>query len=82
MTIHIPVRPAWTCAGCALDWPCPTRREQLRAEYAGSEVSLALYLAACLIDAASDLPRMPAGLLHDRFVGWPLLPGWPRPGTA
>jgi len=42
----------------------------LRAEYSGTSVSLAMYLAACMVDAAHDLPHASAGLLYDRFLGW------------
>ncbi|MET8090161.1 hypothetical protein [Micromonospora sp. NPDC005220] len=51
-------------------WPCPARREELRQEYAGALVSLALYLAAQLVDATRDLSDVPAGQLHHRFLGW------------
>ena len=40
------------------------------AEYDRAPVSLALYLAAQLVDAAQDLAHVPAGHLHYRFVGW------------
>ncbi|SIS03672.1 flavin reductase [Micromonospora avicenniae] len=70
MTTHLPVTPAWTCGGCGADWPCQTRRCELRAEYQRAPVSLALYLAAQLVDAAQDLSHVPAGHLHHRFLGW------------
>jgi hypothetical protein len=60
----------WSCAGCSLPWPCPTRRDQLVAEYPTDTLPLALYLAACLVDAAYDLPDAPAGELYQRFHGW------------
>ncbi|RBQ11273.1 hypothetical protein DQE82_11140 [Micromonospora sp. LHW51205] len=47
-----------------------TRRRELRAEYAGAPVSLALYLGAYLVQASEDMPWAPAGALHRRFVGW------------
>ncbi|WP_018587663.1 hypothetical protein [Salinispora arenicola] len=70
MTVHGPVTRAWTCGGCGLPWPCPTRRRQLRAEYAAAPVSLAFYLGTQLVRAAEDMPRIPAGILHQRFLGW------------
>ncbi|PWR04859.1 hypothetical protein DKT68_29990 [Micromonospora acroterricola] len=70
MTAHRPVLPAWTCGGCGSDWPCPTRRRELVAEYDRASVSLALYLAAQLVDATRDLAQVPAGSLHQRFLGW------------
>ncbi len=70
MTTHGPVMPIWSCGGCNLPWPCPTRRRELRAEYADAPVSLALYLGAYLVQAAEDMPWTPAGVLHRRFLGW------------
>ncbi|WP_433317553.1 flavin reductase [Micromonospora chersina] len=70
MTIHLAVTPAWTCGGCGTDWPCRTRRRELRAEYEAAPVSLALYLATQLVNATQDLPEVPAGHLHHRFLGW------------
>ena len=70
MTTHQPIKPAWSCGGCAGQWPCQTRRRELRAEYDRAPVSLALYLAAQLVDAAQDLADVPAGYLHHRFLGW------------
>ncbi|MEU7172907.1 hypothetical protein ABZ949_15650 [Micromonospora tulbaghiae] len=70
MTTHGPVMPVWSCGGCDLPWPCPTRRRELRAEFADAPVSLALYLGAYLVQATEDMPGAPAGALHRRFVGW------------
>ncbi|MEV0725348.1 flavin reductase [Micromonospora purpureochromogenes] len=70
MTTHHPITPAWTCGGCGIDWPCPTRRRELLAEYDHAPVSLALYLAAHLVDATQDLAHVPAGHLHHRFLRW------------
>ncbi|RAO50393.1 hypothetical protein GAR06_00310 [Micromonospora saelicesensis] len=70
VTTHHPIKPAWTCGGCAGEWPCHTRRRELRAEYDRAPVSLALYLAAHFVDAAQDLAHVPAGHLHYRFLGW------------
>lgn len=70
MTAHSPRRPVWTCDGCSQDWPCPTARKELLAAYDGAMVSLALVLSARLVDAAYDLPAVPAGVLHARMVGW------------
>ncbi|MDG4797984.1 hypothetical protein [Micromonospora sp. WMMD1082] len=70
MTSHGPVLPIWSCGGCDLPWPCPTRRRELRAEYADAPVSLALYLGAYLVQAAEDMPWTSAGALHRRFIGW------------
>ncbi len=70
MSAHIPLRPGWSCAGCGGQWPCGPRQRQLRAEYGGVSVSLAMFLAACMVEAAYDLPDCPAGQLYDRFLGW------------
>ncbi|MFF5219901.1 hypothetical protein ACFY21_01695 [Micromonospora sp. NPDC000212] len=42
----------------------------MRAEFDRAPVSLALYLAAQLVDATQDLGHVPAGHLHHRFIGW------------
>ncbi|MGN9774851.1 hypothetical protein ACTMS0_03585 [Micromonospora sp. H33] len=70
MTTHGPVMPLWSCGGRNLPWPCPTRKRELRAEYADAPVSLALYLGSYLVQATEDMPWTPAGVLHRRFVGW------------
>lgn len=70
VTAHGPVQPVWSCGGCGLPWPCPTRKQELRAQFAGAPVSLALYLGSYLVQAAEDMPRTPAGALHHRFIGW------------
>ncbi|WP_436970454.1 hypothetical protein [Micromonospora tulbaghiae] len=70
MTTHGPVMPVWSCGGCDLPWPCPTRKRELRAEYADAPVSLALYLGSYLVQATEDMPWTPAGVLHRRFLGW------------
>ncbi|MGC4769139.1 flavin reductase [Micromonospora sp. DT44] len=70
MTTHPARTPAWACGGCGADWPCAARRGELRQEYAEAPVSLALYLAAQLVDATRDLAHVPAGQLHHRFLGW------------
>lgn len=70
MSFHIPIQPAWTCAGCADPWPCHTRREELLAEYAGATVSLSVYMATCLLDAMIDLADNRSGYLYWRFMGW------------
>ncbi|GHJ16235.1 hypothetical protein [Micromonospora sp. AKA38] len=69
-TAHGPVLPAWTCGGCDAPWPCAERRRELRAEYEGASVSLAMYLGAQLVRATADLGWAPAGALHRRFLGW------------
>ncbi|MGC1209863.1 MAG: hypothetical protein WA890_01135 [Micromonospora sp.] len=70
MTTHGPVLPIWSCGGCGLPWPCPTRKRELRAEYADAPVSLALYLGSYLVQATENMPWTPAGVLHRRFLGW------------
>lgn len=70
VSVHDPVLPVWSCGGCALPWPGPTRRRELRAEFDGAPVSLALYLGAQLVRASADLTWLPAGGLHRRFLGW------------
>ncbi|MEU4716437.1 hypothetical protein AB0F73_22685 [Micromonospora purpureochromogenes] len=70
MTAHGPVLQIWSCDGCDAPWPCRTRQRELRAEFDGAPVSLALYMGAQLVRAAPDLSWVPAGVLHRRFLGW------------
>jgi hypothetical protein len=70
VTTHGPVMPVGSCGGCDLPWPCPTRKQELRAEYTDAPVSLALYLGSYLVQATEDMPWTPAGVLHRRFLGW------------
>lgn len=70
VTAHGPVLPVWSCGGCGAPWPCPTRRRELRAEFAGAPVSLGLYMGSYLVWAAEDLTWVTAGVLHQRFLGW------------
>jgi hypothetical protein len=82
MTQHNPVAPSWICTGCGGEWPCRTRRTELRAEFDGSRVSLSLYMAQFFVVAAEDLRYVPGGLLHNRFVGWIRHPEEPIPYTS
>ena len=68
--LHRPLRPQWTCAGCGWDWPCPTRRGQLTAEYDRARVCLSLVMAEYFVEASEDLRDVPAGELYRRFLGW------------
>jgi hypothetical protein len=61
---------SWLCAACGGPWPCHTRRQQLLAQYTGAPASLALVLGSAMIEAATDLRDVPAGELHDQFIGW------------
>ncbi|MEH1012184.1 hypothetical protein V6U90_03530 [Micromonospora sp. CPCC 206060] len=67
---HLAARPAWTCTGCGAPWPCPVRRARLLTEYADSRLTLLVYLAGYLLDAAADLRHLPADELYARFLGW------------
>jgi hypothetical protein len=74
---HLPIRPTWTCGACGIDWPCPTRRCQLLAEYQRAHVSLALLMVAYFAEATQDLGLQSGGELYARFLGW--LHGSPPP---
>lgn len=67
---HLPVRPAWTCLVCAHPWPCSAQRQKLLSQYGGTPISLYQVMAMRMVDAAADLTTVPAGALHDRFLGW------------
>nr|WP_240033329.1 hypothetical protein [Micromonospora globbae] len=73
---HTPIRPIWLCRACGHPWPCGDARLALLAEYERNRVSLFVYLAGALGDAADDLAKLRAdvpsdGELFDRFLGWP-----------
>jgi hypothetical protein len=58
---------------CGHLWPCVDRRAALLAEHGSDRLSLLMYLASCLDDALTDLPRpSEAGDLdlYARFLGW------------
>ncbi|WP_422769311.1 hypothetical protein ACN28C_21350 [Plantactinospora sp. WMMC1484] len=59
-----------------------TRRKELIDEFAGSYTAMILYLAHLLMEAAEDLRHVPAGWLHNRFVGWTNDAGDPAPFTS
>ncbi|GAB3161056.1 hypothetical protein GCM10027290_67750 [Micromonospora sonneratiae] len=80
--MHNPTRPYWTCAACADPWPCHTRRRELRAEYDGALISLSVCLAGFFVEASIDLDYVPAGWLHNRFLGWIRHPDEPLPHSA
>ena len=67
---HQPRRPGWRCAACQDEWPCARRRAELRAEFEGERVRLALHMAGYLGEAALDHPDAAESLLYDRFLGW------------
>jgi hypothetical protein len=74
---HTARRPDWICRNCYRPWPCPTRQEMLVDEAREHPVAVALYLATCYQEAASQLTDVPAEVLYRRMIGW--LPR-PRPG--
>jgi hypothetical protein len=81
MSMHQPIRPDWDCAACGDPWPCPTRKRQLTAEYHRTPVSMMLYLSGYFVEACQDLPHLPAGALHARFLRWPATASWDRPAA-
>lgn len=70
VSVHSPVRPDWTCAAGCVQWPCPTRRRQLLAEFTESRRTLGLVMASMLVRACADMPEASAGGLYDQFLGW------------
>ncbi|MGK5742017.1 hypothetical protein [Micromonospora sp. URMC 103] len=82
---HLPLRPLWLCRACGAPWPCAPAKLALVREYAGSHVTLCLYLSSLLQDAATDLHLLDPhgapgpGQLYDRFIGWA---AHPRPTTG
>ncbi len=75
MTVyHLPERPAWTCQVCGEDYPCLKRKVQLRAEFRRASVQLTVFMSIDFVDAAAELPGVPAEELHRRFF-WYRYPG-------
>jgi hypothetical protein len=70
VTVHGPLLPTWVCGTCDAPWPCSARKCELRTEFDGDRVPLALYLAAHFVRAAADLVGFSAGSLYRRFLGW------------
>lgn len=64
---HLPSRPAWTCQVCGDPYPCQTRRVQLLDEFRGASVQLAVFMSIDFMEAAAELPAVPAQDLHARF---------------
>lgn len=69
MSLHVPDRRDWTCTVCRSDWPCHTRRQQLRAQYADAPASLDVYLRDQLAIAVYDQPGRRLELTA-RFLSW------------
>jgi hypothetical protein len=67
---HMPLRGSWRCSVERTPWPCPVRRANLLTEYAGQPIPLVLLMASCYFEAVGDLGDLPAGRLHDQFLGW------------
>ncbi|NBE83871.1 hypothetical protein GVV04_23480 [Micromonospora sp. NEAU-HG-1] len=73
---HLPLRPLWLCRACAAPWPCAVARLTLLREYADARVTLLMYLAGLLHDAADELYTLnphdapEPGQLFDRFLAW------------
>jgi hypothetical protein len=70
MSLHNPVRPSWTCSGCADPWPCHNRRLELLAQFDGALTVLALNMYVQFLVAADDMPDAPCGPIVNRFTGW------------
>jgi hypothetical protein len=64
---HLPTRPAWTCVVCGDDYPCATRRAQLREDFRTAPVQFALFMSVYFMNATADLPGVPPDELHARF---------------
>lgn len=70
MTVHMPLRPAWTCVVCDDLWPCATRRQQLTAEFFDTPMSLGLLMGQYFGEAINDLPHWVDEDIYHRFLGW------------
>ena len=70
MTAHNPVAQVWECSGCGDPWPCRTRQRELTATYMRAPASLVTYMSQCMAVVRVELPDVPEGALHARFLGW------------
>jgi len=70
MTAHNPVAQVWECSGCGDPWPCRTRQRELTATYTRAPASLVTYMSQYMAVARVELPDVPEGALHARFLGW------------
>jgi hypothetical protein len=70
MSPHQPTRPAWRCAACHEEWPCPQGRDEMRAEADGNRLELALLMARYFGEAIKDHPTPMIDVLYARFFGW------------
>lgn len=68
---HQPVTTSWHCRhGCG-EWPCEIAKDQLVAQYGDPrDMSLAIYMSACFIEAVHALPAYGGADLKTRFLGW------------
>ena len=72
--LHGPARPEWVCIACRDDWPCVTRKRQLRELFQDNDAGLVGYLAQYLVDATGDLEQLSTIEVTDRLVGWCIRP--------
>nr|MDT0662261.1 flavin reductase [Micromonospora sp. DSM 115978] len=68
--LHGPSRPGWTCVSCGDEWPCGSRKRQLRELFEGSRASLANYMSGYLKDAIVDLDGLAPEQVFNRMLGW------------
>jgi hypothetical protein len=67
---HLPVRPTWDCGYCGDEWPCKEVRESLTDPLRLDTVSVAVYMAGKLGEAARDLAHLDPDGLFARFIAW------------
>ena len=67
---HLPEQPGWDCLACRQPWPCPPARVRLGEEYGRDRVSLSMYMAGLLNEAAGEIPSVTPQELFERFVAW------------
>ena len=68
--LHGPSRPDWNCVACGAEWPCITRKRQVRELFAGDRGRMVTYMSAYLLDAHADLGHLSTIAISDRIVGW------------
>lgn len=67
--IHAPLRPGWLCTACGEEWPCITRKRQLKELLRCDVQRLRRYMHPYLLLALAELDVTEVQA-HKRFVAW------------
>ncbi|MEV1288330.1 hypothetical protein [Micromonospora sp. NPDC049679] len=68
--IHAPLRPSWLCTACGEEWPCITRKRQLKELLRCDVQRLRRYMHPYVPIALVELDELDEARVHERFVSW------------